>query len=144
MVEDFKIGDLYLRDYDAELYLVKSVHKKKLLELNSPLEIKFDCQTKDHSAKIILRNGLIEGVTERDSNWYKIENIEDISKIELPFDTEITIKIRNHRDCFLYISSNKMCYLRNEGTTERRLLNGTDINRVKRLIYIKYWELINN
>lgn len=134
MVDDVKIGDHYVYDEDAELYMVIELQKDELLSFNSSMSIKLDCvSNKNNKIRCVHRNTNLR-------DWLKV-NLEELNSIEV----KDGMKIKIGKDSKYYSDRNKIHDIKIKGNNvylNDVLLNGTDINRAKRLIFIGFWKPI--
>ncbi len=142
METNIKIGDLFIRDYDVNMYEVVGIGKKNLLTINSPLVIKLGAVGDDKNRLIIdcsFKNKILRSIhVDNDDKWSPVTE-EELSNIELPENTEIKIKIHYHGDNVLIVNGNKSYLKKNNKIKE---LIDCDLNRVRRLFYIGFWQKI--
>lgn len=139
METNIKIGDLFIRDYDVNMYEVVGIGKENLLTINSPLIIKLGGINKNKFIDCSFRNNILRSIrVDNDDKWSPVTE-EELSNIELPENTEIKIKIHYHGDNVLIVNGNKS-YLKKNNKIEE--LIDCDLNRVRRLFYIGFWQKI--
>ena len=145
--KNIKVGDVYIRDYDAELYSVKNLSKVNLLAIDSSVKVLMSSITgKPTEVNCIYINNILRGWSNDDLLWVHTTE-EELSKIELPQNTDIDIDTKEHGLNIIMFSDNK-CYIKTKKKYELskqkyELLSGCTLDRARRLLCIGYWKKIN-